>query len=358
MDRKAKIGFVGVGNMGQCAHLRHYASLKECEVVALAEIRPNLARKVAARYGVPHVYTSADEMFANETLDGVVAPQPFTRHGLTLPDLYQHGLPVLSEKPLAGSVEVGEKLLATLQAGGSWHMVGYHKRSDPATMLARREIQRFKQTGELGKMRYVRIAMPPGDWIAGGFDELITDDYPQKADAEGTAALDYDPPARDMDAATFKLYVQFVNYYIHQVNLMRYLMGEPYRVTYASPSGVLLGVESESGVAGLLEMAAYSTTLDWQESALVAFEHGYIKLDLPAPLACNRPGRVELFSDAHKGTDQKVEIPSLPPVGAMRQQAANFVRAIKGEGEPPCQAGEALEDLRVARDYLRLWRGV
>ena len=42
----------------------------------------------------------------------------------------------------------------------------------------------------------------------------------------------------------------------------------------------------------------------------------------------------------------------------MRQQAVNFVRAIRGEMAPLCQPAEALEDLRVAREYLRLWKGV
>ena len=42
----------------------------------------------------------------------------------------------------------------------------------------------------------------------------------------------------------------------------------------------------------------------------------------------------------------------------MRRQASNFLRAIRGEAPPPCEAAEALEDLRVAREYLRLWRGV
>ena len=54
-----KIGFVGVGSMGQCAHLRNYASpslSKECEVVAIAEIRSNLAREVAAESLVPDRY--------------------------------------------------------------------------------------------------------------------------------------------------------------------------------------------------------------------------------------------------------------------------------------------------------------
>ncbi len=42
----------------------------------------------------------------------------------------------------------------------------------------------------------------------------------------------------------------------------------------------------------------------------------------------------------------------------MRAQAAAFVQAIRGEAPPPCDATEALADLRVAREYLRLWKGV
>ncbi|MDI7277950.1 MAG: Gfo/Idh/MocA family oxidoreductase, partial [Anaerolineae bacterium] len=273
MDR-IRIGFVGAGNMGQCAHLRHYATLPECEVVALAELRPGLARQVAARYGVPRVYEDAAAMLAHERLDGIVASQPFTRHGTLLGELYKAGVPVFSEKPLAASVEVGEQLLRALEAGGSWHMVGYHKRSDPATMYARREILRLKETGELGALRYVRILMPAGDWIAGGFCDLLRS-------AEPLPDLPQDPPPSDMDADAFRLYVDFVNYYIHQVNLLRYLLGEPYRVTYADRAGILLVAESESGVTGTIEMSPYSTTVDWHESALVAFARGYVRIDLP-----------------------------------------------------------------------------
>jgi predicted dehydrogenase len=230
-------------------------------------------------------------------------------------------------------------------------MVGYHKRSDPATMYAKREIERLKASGDLGALRYVRIIMPAGDWIAGGFDDLIRSD-------EAVPPLDEDPPAADMDPATYKEYVAFVNYYIHQVNLMRHLLGEPYRVTYADPSGVLLAVQSRSGVAGVIEMSPYRTTLGWQEAALVAFEHGYVKLDLPAPLAQNTAGRVEIMRDPGNGAAPETSVPLLPPIHAMRQQAMNFLAAIKGERQPPCEAAEALEDLRVAREYLHLWRGV
>ena len=351
MTEPIRVGFIGVGNMGQCAHLRHYAALADCQVVALAELRPELARRVAARYGIPRVYAEASEMLDHEDLDAVVAAQPFTRHGQILPEVYRRQVPVLTEKPLAASVEVGEKLVSALLGSGSFHMVAYHKRSDPATMYAKEQIDALKESGRLGELRYVRITMPPGDWIAGGFDELVRTEEPYPD-------LDQDPPASDLDEQAYSAYVTFVNYYIHQVNLMRHLMGEPYRVRYAAPSGVLLAAESESGVSGVLEMAPYETSVAWQESALVGFERGCIRLDLPAPLTASRPGRVVVMQDPGKGETPIETKPHLPWVGAMRQQAINFLRAVRGEATPPCEAAESLEDLKVAREYLRLWKGV
>lgn len=346
-EKPVRIGFVGVGSMGQCAHLRNYVTVPGCEVAAIAELREKTARRVAARYGIPKVYHTHEEMLDREQLDGVVASQPFTRHGVLLPDLLRRGIPVFSEKPIASSVEAGERVVAAAREGKTWHMVGYHKRSDPATIFARGEIQRLKTSGELGKLQYVRVTMPAGDWIAGGFTDLVREDDP-------APKLDSDPPAADMDGATFKAYVGFVNYYIHQVNLMRHLLGEPYRVAYADPAGVVLVGRSEGGVPCTLEMSPYKTTVDWQESALAAFERGYVRIDLPAPLASHRPGQVEILRDPGNGATPEVIRPHLPWVHAMRQQAVNFVKAVRGEAPPPCTGEEALEDLRVAREYMRL----
>ena len=350
MMESVKIGFVGVGGMGQCAHLRNYATIPGCEVVAIAEVRKDLGKKVAARYGVPNVYPDHAAMLAAEKLDGIVASQPYSRHGILLPDLYQAGVPVFTEKPLAGAIEVGERMLEALASSRARHLVGYHKRSDPATMYARAEIDRLKKTGELGPMRYVRILMPAGDWIANGFADLIP--------AQDAAPdLKWDAPPSDMGPETRRAYDSFVNYYIHQVNLMRHLLGERYTVSYADPASVLLVVHSESGITGTIEMSPYNTTVDWQEQALIAFERGYIQLDLPAPLASNRPGRVTVYRDPGNGaTPEKVQ-PQLPWIHAMRQQAINFIAAIQGEPTPLCEAAEALEDLKIARDYMAALRG-
>lgn len=41
MDCRVRIGFVGVGSMGQMAHLKNYHINEDCEIVAVAELRRN-----------------------------------------------------------------------------------------------------------------------------------------------------------------------------------------------------------------------------------------------------------------------------------------------------------------------------
>lgn len=347
---RLKIGFVGVGAMGQCAHLRNYATLPECEVVALAELRSALGQCVARRYGVPRVYRDHREMLAGEALDGIVASQPYNRHGVLLPELFAAGVPVFTEKPLTCSLSAGQRILDALRSSSARHFLGYHKRSDPATVYARSIIDGWKRSGEMGALRYVRILMPAGDWIAAGFTDLVTSD-------EAVPDLDTDAPPADMDADARRRHDAFVNYYIHQVNLMRHLLGERYAADYADPSGVVLAIRSESGVPGVIEMSPYQTTTAWQEEALIAFERGYIRLRLPAPLALNRPGEVEVYRDGGAGAAPEAVRPELPWVHAMRQQAIHFLTAVRGEPTPLCEAEEAYEDLAVARAYMRLLTG-
>jgi predicted dehydrogenase len=58
------------------------------------------------------------------------------------------------------------------------------------------------------------------------------------------------------------------------------------------------------------------------------------------------------LKDPGNGKTPTVTVPQLPWIHAMRKQAINFVSAIRGESKPPCEAAEALEDLKVARQYM------
>jgi predicted dehydrogenase len=342
MEEKSKIVFVGTGSMGQCAHLKNYVLIPDCEVVAICEIKKQLASKVSQRYGIKNTYEKFSDMVEKEQFDAIVASQPFTRHLIVLKEILKVRKPVFIEKPLAGSVETGEKIIQEIKKSGTWVMVGYHKRNDPAVIYAKQKIEQFKKTNELGKMRYIRITMPPGDWIAGGFRDLIKTDE--------KVALEYDSIPQDMDKKTFEKYLSFVNYYIHQVNLMRFFLGESYSVKYADKSEVLMVIESVSHITGVIEMAPYTTSNDWQEKVVVCFEKGFVEIYLPAPLVSNRCGNVKIYRDV---PEPLTIIPHLPPVSAMYQQALNFVQSVRGKAQPACLADEALEDLKIAQQYIK-----
>lgn len=347
-NSKVKLAFIGVGGMGQIAHLRNYALDPGVEVVALAELRPQLAKRVADRYGIPRIYADHRELLATEQeLDGIVAIQPFQAHARLVPQLLERGLPTLIEKPLALSAEAGQRVLAAVERTGTPLYVAYHKRSDPATIFAMSTMTEWRENGAYGRLKYVRLTMPPGPWPSPpvGFDALIQSNEPAPpapSDEHGTG----------LDTAALQRLAAFTNYYIHQVNLLRHLLGEDYRVTYADPASVLLAVNSTSGVSGAIEMAPYRSDTQWQEQVFIAFEKAWIRVDLPGPLAVDTAGRVMIFMDGRHGAPPQMMSPCLPPIHAMRQQAQFFVAAIRGETTPLCTAEEAIKDLRTAREYL------
>jgi len=344
MPNKVKLGFLGCGFMGQLAHMDNYAKLGDCEIVALTDNKRNQAELVAARYAIPTVYTDYCEMLADPAIDAIVAAQPFTNHTNVVEDVLRAGKHLLTEKPLCVYADNGRALVESAAETGKIHMVGYHKRSDPAIEYALGVIRGWKASGEMGKMTYVRIVMPPGDWIGGAGGAIFTD--------EAAEPFREEPRPDGIDEKTHREYVSFVNYYIHQVNMLRYLFGEDYKLTFADRSGVLLAVESERGVTGVIEMATFLTSDDWQEEALVCFEKGWVKVELPAPLASQQAGRVNVFTDNTK-SGGVLTCPRMPNRSAMRNQAMNFVKAVSGAGKPPCESREALKDLQIAMDYIQ-----
>lgn len=335
-----EVGFVGAGFMGQLAHLRNYDLVDDCEVVALAEPRERLRARVANRYGIEETYRDHGALLAGADVDLVVAVQPYRRHHAVVPDVLDAGVALFTEKPLALTVETAERLAAMGEGRGLLHAVGYHKRSDPAMEHAKGVVDEWRASGAYGDLRYVRITMPEGDWIAGAPDPITTGEEPPEGDLE--------PLPEEFDGETAAAYDSFVNYYVHQVNALRWFLGDC-EVAFGD-SGTLLAVESSEGVTGVLEQSPYQTSDDWQESVLVGFDRGYVRVDLPPPLARGEAGTVEVMRDDGGTTATR---PTMPPMGAMRRQAENVVAAVRGDREPPCDAREAVGDLRLVRDYFR-----
>jgi predicted dehydrogenase len=347
---KLRIGFVGAGFMGQLAHIRSYALLDdECELVALAEPRQRTAELVAARFGIGRVYHDHRELLDSEELDGLVAVQRYLHHAALLPELYPQVRHLFTEKPLALGAEQGDRLAALAQERGCVHMLGYQRRSDPATREAKQTVDAWKASGELGELRYVRICFTDGDWTANARAGFV--DTGEKPPASFPAE---DPPGEVAgdDVALWALSTA-ADQLVHPLNLIRHFLGERYGLVFAHVSGRLLVFESDSGVPATIEVTPYRLSVGYDEELLVAFEHGYVRLR-PAPsLALNRSGTVEIYRDPGSGASPERIRPQLPWTDPQQAQARDFLRVCRGEAAPPTDAGEAAEDLHLVRDVVR-----
>jgi predicted dehydrogenase len=339
-----RIAFIGLGGMGQ-NHLRHFLATPGCEVVAVAELKADVRERVADRYGIRGRYADHRALLAAERIDALVSIQHYGTHGSLIPELTAAGVPILTEKALARTSAIARAIADSARRHRAPVLVGYHKRADPAVVRALETISEWKRTGEMGALRYARITMPPGDWQPGGFHWAIW----------SSAAVEprWDAFPAHLDQATAQRFENFVAYYIHQVNLLRHVIGEEYALDYVSPNGVLLAASGASGVAGAIEANTFRTTVGWQEQVLVTFEKGWIRVDLPAPLATDLPGRLTIYRDPG-GCAPTTLSPTLDPVSAMRAQAAYFLAAVRGEPHPLCGADEAARDLEIAERWLEL----
>ena len=131
MSEKIRLGFVGAGFMGQLAHIANYATIGDCELVALAEGRAETARAVAQRYGIRKVYSDHHQMLEQADIDGVVAIMHFDQYNAIIPDILAAGKPVATEKPICIRVDNARKLVGIAEEKGLLYQVGYMKRHDP-----------------------------------------------------------------------------------------------------------------------------------------------------------------------------------------------------------------------------------
>jgi myo-inositol 2-dehydrogenase/D-chiro-inositol 1-dehydrogenase len=126
------VGVIGAGLMGS-THARLLATaVSGAEVVAISDVLPESASRVAKELGVGTIHADGLELIADPAVDAVVVASPAATHEpLTLACLAA-GKPVLCEKPLAPSAAAALRIVeAEAAAGRRLVTVGFMRRYDP-----------------------------------------------------------------------------------------------------------------------------------------------------------------------------------------------------------------------------------
>ena len=327
-----KVALVGAGFMAQVAHIPSLGLVNGVEITAIADLDEQTANSVAARHGIPRVYRTSSELLAGEAeLDAVIVATPRMHHAESAIPLIERGIPVLLEKPLEATVAAGADIVAAQARGGGIVVVGYHNRYDPAFL----EAERHLWEGALGSVRYARIHSFGGAWKAGAL-------LPGEIDLSVAPTASGPPVAQSRDGRTFPPEVEWVEGWIHEVNMVRGLLGEPTEVSFSTngmPRLALVQFEQAQGLfeVGLVHPAGtpFDCTIDIQ------CEKGSIALAFAPPLVFRQPSTITITTPAG------VSRPSLAYTESFVAEVVHFLRCARGEEQPRTGLAEAMRDLEL-----------
>lgn len=164
-----KIIQIGIGGMGN-TWLNAVLSSSEVEYAGFVEINDSIARTQAERYGLDTslIFHSLEEALAAVSADGVLDITPPQFHKQVSITALEAGIPVLSEKPLADTLDSAREIVRKANATGVLHMVAQNRRySVPAQTL-----KQVIDSGRMGQIASVSVEFFKGPHFGGFREEM------------------------------------------------------------------------------------------------------------------------------------------------------------------------------------------
>jgi predicted dehydrogenase len=340
---RLRIAVAGAGLIG-VRHLEEIVASDDCAIACIVDPGPKAAEQ-AARFGVPLVATLEEGLATRP--DGVILATPNALHVEQGLACVAAGIPVLVEKPLAHTLEAGERLVDAAEDAGVPILVG-HMRRHSTIMDAAVRVVRSGKLGRLvaimGSAVYCKPAAdgyfdPPNDWRRrpGGGPILIN--------------------------------------MIHEVDAMRSLMGEVVSVQ-AQTSNAVRGFEVEDTVAITLrfeggglgtfmlsdtaaaprsweqtsqENKAYAT-YDDEDAYVVMGTHGSLSIPTMRLRTYARDEDRSWFKPFQSS------VVSMERADPLALQIAHFAQVIRGTAQPLVSGRDGLVNLRVVDAIARAAR--
>lgn len=337
---------IGAGFIGQLGHLMNYTEIDNCEVVALAEFRPELRQKVVERYAIPRSYADHTELLEDSEVEAVVVVTPRPHTGPVVLDCLNAGKHVISEKPMAGTVEQAEKLVAAAKNKNLHYVVGYMKRYDEGVQAAKVRLSELIESGELGAVTFTRAHCYMGDSYCKADGHVVTNEKTEYTDSGWPIGPGWLPDKLK------HAYDTYLNCYSHNTNLLRYLFGQTPQIEFVNLSrhpGQLAVFNFPKFICSL--ETGRSTNRSWDEVTEIFFEHGRLTIKTPPALLKNVPATVELY---RAGDTQEVSSLLCNWTWAFRRQAQAFVDDVLNEAPSLSSAEDALEDLKLIEQMWQM----
>lgn len=336
-----RIAVAGAGMIGRF-HLDLIHASTECELAAIVD--PSAAAaQLAEQFQVP-LFPSLEALLAAQRPDGIILATPNPLHVPQALVCLAAGVPALVEKPLAHTLEEGERLYAASLASATPLLVGHHRAHSPILEQARQVIA-DGLLGDLVAVMGSALFFKPDDYFDAG---------PWRRVAGGGPIL--------------------LNL-IHEIGNLRSLCGEIVEVQ-AMASSATRGFEVEDTAAITLRFASgalgsfllsdtAASPRSWEQTSEenktythYADEDCYVitgtfgQLSVPT-MRLKRFGKAE-----DRSWWKPFQCEQLPQNrdDPLARQLAHFCQVIRGEAQPRVSVRDGLQNLRVVEAIAQACR--
>jgi len=246
MSRKINVGVIGAGRIGKL-HAEHLAyRVPGANVIAVADIRLEAARKCATELQIPSAVQDYREIMANRDIEAVVICSSTDTHAQMIEEAAAAGKHIFCEKPIDFDLARIDKALEAVDKAGVKLQVGFNRRFDPNF----KRVREMVTAGKIGTPHILRIT-----------------------------SRDPGPPPIEYVKVSGGIFLDMT---IHDFDMARYLIGNEVSEIYAA-GGVM--VDPAIGEAGDIDTAIIT----------LRFENGVI-------------GTIDNSRKAVYGYDQRVEV--------------------------------------------------
>ncbi len=296
------------------------------EVVAIASRDAATAQAVADRVGIPRAHGSYEALLDDPDLDAIYIPLPNHLHAEWTIKALQAGKHVLCEKPLAITAADAEAMFAAAHAAGRRLVEAFMYRHHPSWLAVRRLVDE----GRIGEL----IAVD--SWFSYYNDDAANI---RNIAAYGGGAL-YDIGC-------------------YNVNLSRWLFGgEPVSVSGAirrdPASGVDVLTTGTLGFANGVASFTCATRAEPDQRVHIYGSTGRIVVEIPFNIPPDRPSRIQVVAGGQPPVAPGVEVLEFPPADQYACQADAFAAMILDGAEPQTPPSDAVANLRVIEELLRV----
>jgi predicted dehydrogenase len=242
------VGMIGLGIRGSLLLERLYSGSKDtAAVTAICDAYTGNLAKAGARIEAldghrPKTYADYRELLQDKSIDAVIIATPEHLHCTMLIDALAAGKHVYTEKPLAHTIEEGEKILRAAANSRQVVQVGTQNRSNSLYAKAKEMVA----AGMIGEVHYTRAF-----WYRNSLDDAPAWRYPIPADSN-EQNTDWNrflgnAPKRPFSKPRFfqwRLYWDYsggisTDLLVHQTDITQFVLGKPAPLSCMASGAIL-----------------------------------------------------------------------------------------------------------------------